>query len=324
MHIDGSAKAWPGPPRLNIRGPLLAGVAALAAAAIGLATAGLALNVDRGITLVGNLRTSEAARPVTHGAGGTIVRVHVREGEWVAAGDLLVSLDRSDLDSQIEALVARAEDARGRLAAARAEARALLERIDDSGMLSEGHVEDLDGLARRLQKDVVAIDARIGLAEQQLAQTEVRALISGRLVALTAVAPGDVVLAGVVLAEIAPPEAPVAVEARLSPAIAARVAAGDPAKVWLTGLHRRELTPAPARVTEVARDGIDDRRVGLAFHAVRIELAATRAELETRAALHQGQRVEVLLPEGVRPLWAHVLAPVRRNIDPAIRRWLKE
>lgn len=314
----------PALPRLGLRAPLATALAAGVLVAATLLVAGLGLSVDRGIRLTGNLAAMEATTTVTHGAGGTIARVHVVEGAPVASGDLIVTLDRTELDGQIAALLARAGEARNLIAAARAETRALLDHIDEDGSDPQAHIDDLDQRVRNLQKDVVGLEARIALAELQLAQTEVRAPRPGRLVTLAAVAAGDVVGPGAVLAEIAPPDAPVLVEARISAALTGHITPGRPAKAWLTGLWRRDTAPFDARVVAVAEEAVDDRRIGLPFHHVRIALAEPRARIERRARLHPGQRIEVLVPTGARSLLAEMLDPVRRNLDPTIRRWLKE
>ena len=308
-------------PRLDIGGPLRCGLAALAGIAL-LVAAGAAVGVDRGMRLTGNLMPPTATTPVSHAAGGTIAQVHVREGDAIAEGDLVVSLDKSELDAQIAALVARAADAKAHLAALKAEARVMIEQIDERPQSYGAHLEQLEERARGVHKEAAGIEARIALAEQQLAQTEVRAGRGGRLVHLAAVAPGDVVAPGVVLAEVAPPEAPVTIASRISPALTGRVGPGAKAKAWLTGLRGRELSPLEARISAVAADGEEDRRVGLAFHTVQVELALPRAELERRFTLHPGQRIEVLVPTGARSLAAHILDPVLRNLDPAVRRRL--
>lgn len=308
-------------PRLDIRGPLACGLAALAAVGL-LVSAGIGIGVDRGVRMTGNLTAPGATSPVSHASGGTIAQVHVREGDVIAEGDLVVSLDKSELDAQIAGLVARAAEAKGQLAALMAEVRNLVDRIDEREQAYGAHLEAFNGRVRIMQREVAALEARIALAEQQLAQTEVRAGRGGRLVHLAGVAPGDVVSPGVVLAEIAPPEAPVGIETRISPALTGLVEPGAKAKAWLTGITRRELAPVEARVASVAPDGIADRRVGLAFHTVQVELALRRAELERRYTLHPGQRVEVLVPTGERSLAAHVLDPVLRNLDPVVRRRL--
>ena len=308
-------------PRLDIRGPLGCGLAALAAVGL-LVAAGLGVGVDRGVRLTGNLVATVATTPVSHAAGGTIAQVHVREGDAIAEGDLVASLDKSELDALIGGLVARAAEAKGQLAALKAEARILVDQIDEREQAFGTHLESLDERVRTVQREVAAIEARIALAEQQLAQTEVRAGRSGRLVHLAGVAPGDVVAPGAVLAEIAPAEEPVAIETRISPALTGLVEPGAKAKAWLTGLRRRELAPLDARIVTVAADDVADRRIGLAFRSVRVELALPRADIERRYALHPGQRVEVLVPTGERSLAAHVLDPVLRNLDPAVRRRL--
>jgi hypothetical protein len=110
-------------------------------------------------------------------------RVLVREGASVQAGDIVVTLDTAALDRQIAALKAQAETAKRQLAQVKKEVASLIE----PGEVVASDRQRLTALELRiaeLESEAQFLTARIGRTEQQLAKSEIRAPVSGRVVAL--------------------------------------------------------------------------------------------------------------------------------------------
>jgi HlyD family secretion protein len=128
------------------------------------------------------------------GDGGQIVRVLVEPGDWVSAGAVLATIDRSVQTQQAASLAAqiRVADADARLAQANID-RAL--KLVDRGFISRA---DLD----RLTASRDAAGARVGVARAQLAEMQARVrrldivAPSAGLVLERKVEPGQVVGSG--------------------------------------------------------------------------------------------------------------------------------
>jgi biotin carboxyl carrier protein len=164
-------------PRLNARGPLALGLMAiLLFMAAGLGAAFTRLG-DLAALAGGELfqtRLTAVALP----KGGTAARVHVRAGDVVQAGDLLVTLDTATVDRQIAALKAQARTATRQLALVRQEALGLV-RPADAPSAGRPVLASLEQRTGELEQEAQWLLARIAAAEEELARSEVRAPASG-------------------------------------------------------------------------------------------------------------------------------------------------
>lgn len=124
-----------------------------------------------------------------------IAEVAVREGQRVAAGDLLIRLDDSDVKAQLvaarqQALAARARAENARASLVEIEQQARRERaLADKGAAPPAVAEDLEIRARALREAVKAADAEVKAAqarvetlEANLQDTRILAPIDGVIV----------------------------------------------------------------------------------------------------------------------------------------------
>jgi len=304
--------------RLDLRAPLLTGLAVIVAFfGVGVALAGFA-RIDKGVGLSGTIIVESKVKPVQHQRGGTIAQIHVREGEEVKAGALLMNLDTQDLDQQISALNAQAEAAARQLDLARQEA-ATIKELADRKLAARSRVLGLERQVAEIEKESVALSAKISLAEQELSRAAIRAPVSGRVLSLAVRNPGAVIQGGQTIAEIVPVEDRLVIEGRLAPNQIENVKPGMPAKVWLTALSWREQRPLAARLAWVSADSVEDRRSGTPHFLARVELDDHPSELARRLKLHPGMRAEMVLLTGERTLLDELIDPLMRNVSKAFR-----
>jgi hypothetical protein len=170
--------AAPQPQRLNVRGPLAAGFAAVllfAVAALGTAYAGLGDLAG----LTGGAIFETRLTPLHFSKLGAGARVHVREGATVKAGDVIITRDTTEVDQQIVMLKALSEAARAQLALIGREASGVMAPADKPTVVS------LEQRVAELEKETQELMSRIVRAEQELAKSEIRTPVSGRVVALS-------------------------------------------------------------------------------------------------------------------------------------------
>lgn len=188
----------------------------------------------------------EAAQAVAVGfeEGGTIAEVLVREGDAVAAGDLIARLDTRLLEAERTRL-----EASRRALSAQAE---LARRIDQrqAALLAEGHVtqQRVDETSLRLAQltaSIGEVDAALVALDVRLSKAEARAPFDGRIASRIldtgAVAgPGAAV---VTLLE----DGPVRFRVALDPALAETLSPGSEVAIEATGrrftAHLAELSP---------------------------------------------------------------------------------
>lgn len=313
------AQSAPRPvPRLDVRGPLLGGIAiAVLFFTIGLGGAALA-PIDKGVGLGGTLIVESRVRHVQHQRGGTIGRLHVSEGEEVKAGQLLVSLDTIAIDEQIAALKAQADSTRKQLTLLREETQTMSELLERK-LAARSRVLALERQVAEIEKERAGLASRIAIAEQELARAEIRSPVSGRVLTIAAGGQGTVIQPGQTVMDIVPQSDRLVIEGRLSPGNVDNVHPGMDAKIWLTTLSWRESRPLAGKLVWISPDTVEDRRTGIPHYLARVELADPDGRIARRHALHPGMRTEMLLLTGQRTLLDQILDPLLRNINRAFR-----
>ncbi|MBX9816014.1 MAG: efflux transporter periplasmic adaptor subunit [Proteobacteria bacterium SG_bin5] len=147
--------------------------------------------VARGITATGTLGARVDMPVGVAGEGGLVEAVLVQPGDWVRAGQMLATIDRS-VQEQTQAQLAAS------IAVARADARLAQSELDRAQQLvARGFISKADLDRRTATRDAAL--ARVKVAEAQLAETRartarlaIRAPAAG-LVLTRAVEPGQVV-----------------------------------------------------------------------------------------------------------------------------------
>jgi hypothetical protein len=176
--------AAPEPQRLNVRGPLAAGFAAvLVFVAAALATAYTRLGDLAGFA--GGPIFESRLMPLQFSNLGPGARVHVREGSAVRAGDVIITRDTTGVDRQIVMLKALSEAARAQLALIAREAAGALASAETAPAADRPTVASLEQRVGELEKETNELMSRIARAEQELARSEIRTPVSGRIIALS-------------------------------------------------------------------------------------------------------------------------------------------
>lgn len=121
------------------------------------------------------IRTTAVRAQIT----GTLLKICIREGQEVKAGDLLFEIDPRPFQQALRSAVADQE----RIAAQRDTARAQLARYQELNIgteISHDQFQQIKDTARALQAQAVAAEAAVATAELQLGYCSIRAPISGR------------------------------------------------------------------------------------------------------------------------------------------------
>ncbi len=249
--------------------------------------------VGRAVTGTGSLAARREMPVGVVGEGGLVTGVLVEAGSWVAAGQVLATVDRS-----VQAQTADSLSAQVRVA--RADARIAQTELDRSQQLvARGFVSKADIDRKTATRD--AANARVLVAQAQLAETQarnrrldIRAPAAG-LVLTRAVEPGQVVSAGSgVLFRIAM-GGQMEMRAQLSEADLASVRAGVPAEVVPVGdtrVFRGQVWQVSPVIDPQTRQGI--ARIALnydpalrpgGFASARVMAGATTAPLLPESAV---------------------------------------
>lgn len=187
--------------------------------------------------------------PVRHAAlgfpvGGTVAKVLVEEGDPVRAGQLLVRLDGSQQAAAVLLAQADLRAADARLAAAQAAAEEL-----ESSPTEAGAVQP-DPTASELEAAWAGVDQAGARLEQALVLADQTRLVApfGGTVAAVAVAPGEVVLPGATVLQLADDAAWLVETENLTEMDVVGVQVGDAVTIHLPALPDLELEGTIERV----------------------------------------------------------------------------
>lgn len=246
--------------------------------------------VDRLISATGSLAAKRDMPVGVAGEGGEITRVLVEPGQWVGAGQVLATIDRSVQQQTAASLAAQVNVARSDLDIAQSE----FDRANS--LVSRGFISKADLQRKAATRDAAA--ARVKVAQAQLAETrarngrlDIRAPAAG-LVLTRSTEPGQIVSsASGALFRIAM-GGEMEMRAALSEADLAAAHTGMQATVTPVGSTRA----FPGRIWQVAPVVDPQSRQGV----VRIQLAydpALRPGGFASASIHVGAADAPLLPE---------------------------
>lgn len=198
-------------------------------------------------------------RPVQSAGAGTVQGVLVREGETVVRGQPLVQLDAAEM----RVLHARLRE---ELQTSERQLRQL--------MVSRPVNETLEQ-----QNRVARLRSEIAGVENALRHTTITAPFAGVVTALEVRGRGAVLQPGQTVASIAPSDAPLVVEARVSNKDIAFVEPGLPAKLKLDAFPYQEYGVVEATVSAVAPDA-QANEDGTSFY--KVLLAPRRTSIDAR------------------------------------------
>jgi membrane fusion protein (multidrug efflux system) len=178
-----------------------------------------------------------------------VMQVLRENGDQVRGGDLLVRLD----DTSIRDALASAEAASRAAALAFEQATRQLERMKTlraSGMASAQALDDAEGRRNATQSEVEAAKARVVLARQQLARTEVKAPFDG-VVSDRKVSAGDTAQVGKELLKVIDPNS-MRFEGLVSADHIGAVKAGQPVNFRVNGYGDQVFAGKVRRVNPAA------------------------------------------------------------------------
>jgi len=149
----------------------------IAAAAVfgGLILWSILAPINSAVIAPGQLSVETNRKTIQHLEGGVIRKIHVREGQEVKAGELLIDLDDTVTRANVDMLTAQLAEGIARLARLLAE-RDGLETIPDDSLAIEmapkdlDFVDNLEGQRRLLEARVATKKTQIALLEERIVQ----------------------------------------------------------------------------------------------------------------------------------------------------------
>lgn len=194
---------------------------------------------------------------------------------------------------------------------------ARLQALESERSFHERAIGDLRDAENRLGD----LEPRLAAARDQLAHTQVRAPVSGAVVALNVFTPGGVIAAGQKLMDIVPESRPLVVKVRIAPDDADDLAVGSPALVRFSGLHDRALPDLHGRLVRLSADVLTDEKAGVQYFGGEVDIPVSEYGLvrsrHGNSALRAGMPAQVQFPLRARTALDYLLEPLTEGFSGA-------
>ena len=255
---------------------------------------------------------------IQHLEGGIVRQIHVREGQFVTRGAVLVELDttksrsrESYLSAQVASLNSQIVLIDEQLAGLNELFRKGLSRKSEILVTRRRRVA-LDGQRKESQ-------AQLKSVHDEIARATVKAPISGFVHQLKAQTLGGVVQPGETFLQIIPSGSPLSVEARIDPRSIDQVGVGQLAIVRFTSFDQRTTPELKGAVSLVAADRSRDHANALPYYKVRIRIAADQFKHLGDKKLKPGMPAEVFVLTRPRSALSYFIKPISDQLSRALR-----
>jgi len=166
---------------------------------------------------------------------------------------------------------------------------------------------------REVEIELLAVQERLGLAEDVQRRTDVVSPADGVIVDMQITNVGAVIQPGERLLDVVPGNEKLVIDARVAPTDIDVVYPGLPAQVRLVAFNQRITPTVEGAVTSVSADSLIDEATGESYFTARIEISNPDDPTLDGLVLLPGMPAEVLIRTGERTLLQYLLSPVQQS-----------
>lgn len=177
--------------------------------------------------------------------------------------------------------------------------------------------KDIESQLSDIQRETSGLESRMRGLEFDLANTEVRAPVSGTVLGASVHTVGGVVSAGTALMELVPKDDPLRVEAQLPVHMVDKVRPGLPVHVLFSALNQASTPHIEGRVVQVSADALADSRQNTNYFKVVVEVTPQGMTQLQHQEIRAGMPAEVFIKTGERTFMSYLLKPLLDRINRA-------
>ena len=302
--------------------------------------------MEKGVSVPGYVITDSNRKTIQPAFAGIVDDILVKEGQAVKAGEILVKLNPINAQSQtnatreiISGLVAQVKGLEQAVVQKKQQS-ALMEKqlIGLRELLSEGYMarnkvlelerqqlqlkasilED-EGNVIRTKKQISEQEEKLHPFEFDLANTELRSPVDGRVVNIMIFTKGGVVSPGQKLLEVIPTSEALIVEGQLPVHLVDKVSVGLSIEMMFTAFNVNRTPHIPGEVVSVGADRIVDEKTGNPYYKLQAETTAKGAKMLGDLKVRPGMPVEMFVKTGEQSMMTYLLKPVFDRAHSAMR-----
>ena len=302
--------------------------------------------IEKGVSVPGYVITDSNRKTIQPAFSGIVDDILVKEGQAVKAGEVLVKLNPINAQAQTNATH---EIIDGLAAQVKGLEQAVIQKKQQSALmekqlsglrelLSEGYMarnkvlelerqqlqlkasilED-EGNIIRTKKQISEQEEKLHPFEFDLANTELRSPVDGRVVNITIFTKGGVVSPGQKLLEIIPTSDALIVEGQLPVHLVDKVSVGLPIEMMFTAFNVNRTPHIPGEVISVGADRIVDEKTGNPYYKLQAQTTAKGAKMLGDLKVRPGMPVEMFVKTGEQSMMTYLLKPVFDRAHSAMR-----
>ena len=275
-------------------------------------------SINGAVVASGTVVVEGNRRVVQHLDGGTIAKLHVKDGDAVEANALLITLDAHELEAGSAGLAKEIAAQSAQIDLVEDELKGLLE-LQVKRLVTHSRVTGLQREAARLAGEIAKLANEKAKLDARLARAEIRAPVAGRVLNLSTHTIGGIIPANATIAEIVPTREALRIEARLSPRDIDQVHAGQTAQLRMTSLNQRTTPTLEGAVEQVSADLMRENDRSTEYYLVRIRLDPDAGKKLEHAVLLPGMPADVMIETGRRSALSYLIKPLSDQIARAFR-----
>jgi membrane fusion protein, type I secretion system len=255
---------------------------------------------------------------VQHLDGGVVAELRVKEGDLVRAGQLLVRLDRTEVDDELRGLQAELSAKTKQQELFNRELETLLD-LSERGLVPRTRVVAVERDLAGVSGDIGRFKAQEARATERLRRLEIRAPLGGRILNLALHTIGGVISPGKELMQIVPSGDALVLEAKLSPKDIDQVHPSQPVTIRLSSLNQRTTPQLTGTVLVVSPDLLHDEARNVQYYTARIGFNEGELDRLHGVQLIPGIPADVMIQTESRSVLSYLVKPLLDQIARTFR-----
>jgi epimerase transport system membrane fusion protein len=248
-------------------------------------------------------------KTVQHFEGGIIDKVLVKDGDMVKKGDILITLDSTQVKAKIEGLN-HLKASKLSLAASFQEELADLKELLAEGYVDKNRVRDIERRYFQTVGEIEDLKSSLISLSDRSQRLNIIAPVAGVVMQMQLHTEGGVISPGEPVLEIVPQKEILIVEAQVSPNDIDRVYIGLLAEVRLSAFSRGKIPTLEGKLITLSADRLIDEGNRMPYYLTRVELTPESVRKLEGVELLPGMPAEVLIKTGSRTLVEYLAQPL--------------
>lgn len=178
--------------------------------------------------------------------------------------------------------------------------------------------KDIESQLSDIQRETSGLESRMRGLEFDLANTEVRAPVTGTVMGAAVHTVGGVVSAGAPVMELVPKDDLLRVEAQLPVHMVDKVRSGLPVHVLFSALNQASTPHIEGSVVQVSADALADSRQNTNYFKVVVEVTPQGMTQLQHQEIRAGMPAEVFIKTGERTFMSYLLKPLLDRMNRAL------